>query len=315
MATAEGFRIARSAVPVFRYFFFPWSEGEGSALLHVDLPEVPKEFEYLAQSFRKNLLAVVSTASMPFTIASTNHSRWLFHQLFVAEKILTLSPEFDEKSEEEKFEIARNNARQKFDEAMKGQREDRVHAILRDLEHLLSDPAMVSAAVELLRQAETLAWGTLEVLGNDLFIALLNENPQLTEVLIRDERTKKRFSMRDVSDALSTYGYDLSRHMGEVLNQVVKIDDVETLRAIYQVLLADNAELLNSLSDNNLWKLHQRRNLILHRRSIVDKAYLESTGDPLPLGAELIISPVQLETDLLLVLRIGSSMLQSLSRH
>jgi hypothetical protein len=290
-------------------------DGEGVAVLEVSLPTLPSGFTHLVESFRRNFLAVISTASMPFRIVSTNHTHWIFHQIFLAEKIRTLGPAFGEKSEEEKLEIANNIARQKFEAAMKEQREDRVQTILSDLEHLLIDAEMVSAAAELIRQSEALAWGTLEVLANDLFISLLNRKPQLTEDLIRDERTKKRFLIRDMSDALTTYGYDLSRHMGDVLSRLVKIDDVETLRAIYQVLMPGNAELLSLLTDDNLWKLNQRRNLILHRRSIVDEAYLRNTGDTLPLGTELIISTEQLETDLLLVLRIGSSMLQSLSAY
>jgi hypothetical protein len=313
MNPAEAYEVARKVVPAFRQFYMPMEDGKGAALLEVNLPTLPGDFSHLAESFRKNLLAVVSTASMPFRIVSTNHSHWVYHQLLLAEKIRTLAPAFDEKSEEEKSEIAHNIARQKFDTAMKDQRRDRVQTILADLEHLLIAPEMVSAAAELIRQSETLAWGTLEVLANDLFISLLNRKPQLTEDLIRDERTKKRFPVRDMSDALTTYGYDLSRHMGDVLNRLVKIDDIETLRAIYQVLMPNNAELQDLLADGNLWKLNQRRNLILHRRSMVDETYLKNTGENAPLGTELLISPEELETDLLLVLRIGSSMLQFLS--
>jgi hypothetical protein len=303
----------REVDPAFRHFFLPIDDDKRSSLLRINLPTLPDEFMHLAESFKKNLLAVISTASMPFRIVSVNHTHWVYHQIFLAEKILTLGPEFYGKSEEEKLKIARDIARQRFDKEMKDQRNEQSLRILSNLEGLLAAPEMVSSAAELIRQSEALAWGTLEVLANDLFITLLNKKPQLTEDLTRDERTRKRFSMRDMSDALTVYNYDLSSHMGDVLNRLVKIDDIETLRAIYQVLMPDNAELLQLLGEDNLWKLNQRRNLILHRRSVVDEAYVRNTGEGLPLGSELIVSPEQLETDLLLVLRIGSSMLRPLS--
>jgi hypothetical protein len=304
----------REAFPALRHFFFPKFDDYLTGLIAPKIPKTPPEFTCVADSFKKNLCGVISTASMPFRITSTNHSHRVFHQLLTAERIRTLKPQFKNKSERERSEMAYNAARQQFHEAMTSaeQRPDHHLAILTDLGGLLMEQEMVSAAAELMRQAEALTWGTLEVLGNDLFINLLNTKPKLTEALMHDERTKKRLHVRDIAGALTAYSYDLSQHMGDVLHGISKIDDIETLRDIYDVLMPDNAELLKLLTDSELWKLNQRRNLILHRRSVVDKPYLENTGDILPVGSELIITPEQLERDMLLVLEVGSSMLQSL---
>jgi len=235
----------------------------------------------------------------------------------MAEKIRTLKAEFDTKSEEEKIAIARDIARAKFNELMGS--EDRRYegglAILADLEGLLAEDDVKLAAAELMRQSEALTWGTLEVLANDLFITLLNKKPQLTDTLLKDERTKKRFQAKDIALLLSTYSYNLSDHMGDVFGGLVKIDDIETLRAIYEVLMPSNFDLLMLLKGSELWKLNQRRNLILHRRSVVDEMYTRNTGDTLPSGAELIVLPRQLEDDLLLVFRIGALMLNSLPTY
>ncbi len=82
---------------------------------------------------------------------------------------------------------------------------------------------------------------------------------------------------------------------GDALRKIVKIDDIETLRDIYDVLFSDRTDLLRFLRSSELWKLNQRRNLILHRRSIVDETYIENTGDNLRVGSELAIAPEQLE--------------------
>jgi len=307
----------RTQFPAFNHFYIPTDENDTEIAFEPILRTTPTAFIHLAESLKKNFAAVKSTASMPFRIASANHSRRLFHQLFMAEKIRTLKPEFDAKSEEDKTAIARDAARKKFNELMGS--EDRRYegglAILRDLESLLDEEEMKLAAAELIRQSEALTWGTLEVLANDLFIALLNKKPQLTDTLLKDERTKKRFQVKDIALLLSTYSYNLSDHMGDVFGGLVKIDDVETFRAIYDVLMPSDSELLMLLRGSELWKLNQRRNLILHRRSVVDEMYIRNTGDTLPLGAELFVPPRQLEHDLLLIFRIGALMLKSLATY
>lgn len=305
----------RSKFPAFAHFYIPADENRVEIAFAPLLRTTPPEFSHLVQSFKKNVAAVISTASMPFRIASANYSNRLFHQYLLAEKIRTLKTEFDDKSEQEKAQIAHNVAQNKYLQTMRSdeQRYQGGIVILQDLESLLVDEEMKLAVAELMRQSDALTWGILEVLANDLFINLLNQRPQLTEALLADERTKKRFQVRDMALPLSTYSYDLSQHMGDVFGGLVKIDDIETLRTIYEVLMPSKAELLSLVRCSELWKLNQRRNLILHRRSVIDETYLSNTGDTLPLGAELMISPNQFEKDLTLVIRIGSLMLESLS--
>jgi hypothetical protein len=252
---------------------------------------------------------------MPFRIASTNVSHRVFHSLFAAEMIRALKPEFDGKTENEKEAMAREIAQKKFCEKMSSA-EERYNCglmILHDLHHLLDEEEMWRAARELMRQSEVLAWGTLEVLTNDLVVRLVNARPQMTEALAKDERTKKRFQLKEIGSSLPTYGYDLSKHMDNVLAASMKIDDVETMRDVYDVIMPTNEALRGVLRDAELWKLNQRRNLILHRRSIVDDAFLRNTGDSLNLGTELIVTPEQLKKDLILVLHIGSAMLIGLT--
>jgi len=305
----------RAQFAAFAYYYIPSDENYIEASFQPILQATPPAFLNLAEAFKRNFAAVESTACMPFRIASANHSHRLFHQLWVAEQIRALKPEFGNLSEDERQTMARNTASKKYSEIMSSeeQRHQGGLCILSDLASLLCEDEMRLAAAELLRQAEVLAWGTLEVLANDLFIDLINERPRITEILLKDERTKKRFQMRDISSLLSTFAYDLSGHMGTVLAAATRIDDVETMRAIYEALMPNNSNLLTVLRDAELWKLNQRRNLILHRRSIVDEFYLRNTGDTLTLGDELRVSPKQLEKDLSLVLCVGAAMLEGLS--
>jgi len=97
--------------------------------------------------------------------------------------------------------------------------------------------------------------------------------------------------------------------MGDVLSALVKIDDVDTMRTVFEVLFPSSLELLTLIRGSELWELNQRRNLILHRRSIVDDLYIKNTGDLLPIGSELMIPPQQVQNQLELVVQIGSAML------
>jgi hypothetical protein len=307
------FTYDRNKFHAFRHFFIPPIEDLANDF-RWNLTRTPPKFRSLADSFNSNCTALFSTVTMPFRIASANYSHQLFHQIFMSEKIRSLKPEFEDKTEDEKKQMAKEIAQRKFSEAMKSE-EQRFNgglAILANLDHLLDDPNMKLAASELLRQSDAMAWGILEVLANDLFIELLNEDPRYTEVLLEDERTKKRFQLRDLSLPLSAYSYNLSKNMGDVLSGLVKIDDVDTMRTVYDVLLPGRQALTAMLRRSELWQLNQRRNLILHRRGIVDALYLKNTGENLTVGDVLIITPEQFEKDLVFVLELGSEFLTSL---
>jgi hypothetical protein len=304
----------------FRHFYIPTDTTEVEDSLQPLVQTAPEGFLNVAQAFVKNFAAFVSTACMPFRIASANYSHRLFLQLLTAENIRNLptgyEPESERQSEEDRQATARAAASKRFAELM-ASGEDRYKSglvILADLESLLEADEMRQAAAELMRQAEVLAWSTLEVLANDLLVELLNKKPQLAEALLKDERTKKRFQTKDISSSLSAYDYDLSGHMGDVLTATMKIDDVEAMRSIYDVLMPSNPYLRALLGDAELWKLNQRRNVILHRRSIVDDAYLKNTGDSLILGSELKVTPQQFKNDLKLVILIAGAMFGGL-RH
>ena len=63
------------------------------------------------------------------------------------------------------------------------------------------------------------------------------------------------------------------------------------------------------LADRRLWDLCQKRNLIVHRRGLIDQQYLKSMGDDSPIGAELWITPDEIEELLGVVLSIGTSVI------
>ena len=49
------------------------------------------------------------------------------------------------------------------------------------------------------------------------------------------------------------------------------------------------------LKDLELWELYNRRHLIVHRLGIVDEKYVKETGSKLPIGSEIMVTPLELE--------------------
>lgn len=309
-------------------FFGPPGDDFFSCLASA-ITAAPQEFAGASRAFQQSLDAVVSTASIPFFYARAGICQRHFERLLTAARIrnsrLTaedvLPPELRKKPSEEELERQRSEdaeltatVSREFAEKL-ATREGRTAVkkdILSELEHSLHDESVFAGVRELLRQAEVLIWGALEVLCNELFVAMLNGDPRLVGRLLKDERTRKQFQIRDLLSMLEDYDYNVSERMGHLLCDFVRIDDVETIRTIFDVLLPTE-ELRQLLLSDQLWKLYQRRNLIVHRRSLVDRAYVERTGETAEIGSRLLIKPPQLMRDLTVVRDIGTQMLLSLA--
>jgi hypothetical protein len=175
------------------------------------------------------------------------------------------------------------------------------------------DDGFFHAATELLRQGTVLTWSALEVLCNDLFVQLLNFLPDLSLNLLEDEKAGKRFSLKSIPiKTVHDFGYDLSKKTGILFTQRQSISSTEVMRDVFDVLCSESQELRNLLLQDRLWLLNQRRNLIVHKRAVVDEFYLSVTGEKTPLGSALEITVTDIETDLQLVRNVGIELLKAL---
>lgn len=80
---------------------------------------------------------------------------------------------------------------------------------------------------------------------------------------------------------------------GELLRQAAVM-----IWGAFEVLCKDALEgqdLQKHLRNPKLWLLQQRRHLIVHRRGVVDKQYLEKTGEKLNVGEQLLPTPAEIE--------------------
>ena len=73
-------------------------------------------------------------------------------------------------------------------------------------------------------------------------------------------------------------------------------------------LFPANVRLRTALTQRDLWTLFQRRHLIVHRRGIVDRRYLEATGEGREMGARLAITPQELTKHLGVVVEAAGAL-------
>jgi hypothetical protein len=268
-------------------------------------------FASIAAAFRRNILAVISAATVPFqlTVAGVQHLRW--QQLVTAERIRARNLIDNGTAEGESERIAVGIARQRMSTELKNESAHFGDRVLDSLRQALDSCEFADGASELLRQSTLLSWSALEVLAQDTFVELLNAKPGLTMRLCTDETTKKLFQLKAIGiETLIEHEFDLSRRMGHVLIRLRAIDSVPVMRSTFSVLLPTAEKLREALSDKILWTLNQRRHLIVHKRGVVDQEYLDKTGEDREIGEQLVVTASELEGYVRAVAATGSELLR-----
>ncbi len=168
------------------------------------------------------------------------------------------------------------------------------------------------AAEQLVRQASVLTWGAFEVLSRDVFKEYLNRTPGAYARLVADVDVRRRFELGKVSlERVADFGFDLSAKLGELLADQNDLSDCGTIKASLLALFPTNSRLRTALGQRDLWKLFQQRNLIVHRRGIVDCRYLEATGDERENGTSLVLKPRELTGHIEIVVEAASALLSA----
>jgi len=300
-----------------RHFFIPIDETALFAKLDQAISGSLPVFAPLAKAFRHNLSAVISTVSVPFHLIAAHVQDLRFQQIHTAEAIRARIGMSDV-STEVLYREALPIARERFSQESGSPETIRRWSdqILRELEQSLGREDLARAASELLRQGSIGIWAAFEVLASDVFETLLNANPSSAVQLLTHEGTKHLFQVKAIPlDTLSGYDFDLSRSFGDILIRYRSVDTIPVMKKVFGVLLPQSHKLTEALEQKDLWILNQRRHLIVHRRGIVDADYISKTGDSMAIGAELLITPDNLERYLNLTIDAGSELITGACLH
>lgn len=292
-------------------FLVPPDFSESAKPLTDLAPSLPDGLRQIALAFFDSLHGVIRTLSIPFHYTSSHVHSLHWQRFLMAERIRARGIENEEEREPTALKIAKEG----FAEYLQGEgREVVVDNVLARLKELHDEPESLVAARELTRQGVVLVWSAVEVLARDSFVFLLNRRPILAEQLLAEQANRKRFSVDRIDwQTLAAYGYDLSENLGTFLISKADLTSVQAIRDAYGALFPTATELGRKLKDRRLWDLCQKRNLLVHRRGIVDQQYLANTQDTLPLGADLWISPSEVEDLLEAGLHIGTEIISAVA--
>jgi hypothetical protein len=301
------------------HFFAPPPLEKTMAEFDAATPSLRPEFQKVANAFRHNLISTISTVSIPFALADASAHQRIFQSLHSCERIRAILIEKTPDSGEElgkyrervAYDRANSRMRAEFCESPEGARVIIRHQsefLLGGLKHGLEP-----AAQELLQQGLVLLWSAFEVLCRDTFEMLLNAHPTKVRELVNHPTTRKRFEAERLPlEALVQHGFDLSARLGTVLVGQQDFSDLPAVKAVYGVLFPASADLNQALAHRGLWTLYQQRHLIVHRRGVIDQAYVDSTGETSCVGTRLAVSPRDFADALGVTIAAGTAMARSL---
>ena len=309
-----------------------WENVHENYFTNFKLDEFRKEFstlqtqsEYLEilSSFEHNITSVISILSLPLTISQTRTKLLLFDNYLKQELILNApEPSFGTETEDEKKKaleddiIRKENAfnvakKRFFDETYTEEGTKNYWDITYDFLSGLYDIKEVPLAIsELLNQSCVLLWSGFEILARDFFIVYLNKNNSRVELLNNYLKAKKITNNISL-EILSSHSFNLSNNMGTMLESNIEFSRIENVREVYKLLFPDNTEMITLLSDKTLWKINQQRNLLVHKKGIVDKKYFDSTDDDTPIGKAIIITPQLIKQYIEYIKNIGLCLLKN----
>src|SRR6267154_760666 len=181
---------------------------------------VCKPFTEIGAALRANLAGLLSTVSVPYTLAyrSAIDRRW--QQVHSAARIRSLKLLAGPNETQEELELRRERealtcAESEIANYPPEGNDDDLWDTLNFLEDLRSDEMAIRAANELILQGAVLCWCAFEVFARDCFIAHLNAKPDRTLVLLADSVAKRRFDLPKISlETLATHNFNLSERMG-----------------------------------------------------------------------------------------------------
>jgi hypothetical protein len=301
-------------VEVVRHYLLPMDLNPGASEVKRAAKEAPEWIANPAKVFLENIEAAVTTTQIPYTFAITRVLTMRLRQLTTSHRIrvqfeaLTTFEDIDRKKTPEEQAgwdvVAHERALKEFQEEQKDP--DTQSQVNKEWSNILidglQDRQMETASKELLRQAVVMIWGAFEVLCRDVFVGLLNNNPTEVQKLTADSDTKKIFQAKGIGlEELSEYDFDVSKNLGNVFVNAYDFSSLGAIKQTFKVLFFSNKELQDQLNDHRLWILHQRRHLIVHRRAVVDKQYLNKTGEKMKIGEQLTPAPVEIREYIKLV--------------
>jgi hypothetical protein len=240
-------------------------------------------------AFVQNLRGAMEVGHIPFFLARASVWRQRFNQLLASERILSLKDtQPGQGLSKEQLEQAEIRAVEKMKQEWTGysSKEKFNQKIVEELLDATGFFEFADANAELNRQLTVLVWNSFEVLTADLIRSLLNSCPNLVVKLSEIKEFGGYFSSATLMAALLKESFDLSNKVGDFVANEVNLDSLRKVKAAVGALFGD-ADVMAGLKSSEMNRLYAKRNLIVHRRGVVDERYLSSCACDQKVGEKL----------------------------
>ncbi|SIT54526.1 hypothetical protein BQ8794_170019 [Mesorhizobium prunaredense] len=294
-------------------YFIPLSDDAVSTRLASAGIGIEAGYQELFAAFIHNLETAHSTLSMPYTMAYGAAMNTHWRRFWVAASIRAgdVDPKDPSKVAEREAGIRKTTSDQlwQFINSPEGQ-EHLTYDICNFLLEVMVFGRMPAAVPELVQQGTVLVWSALEVLVRDLLELELNRNPRKLADLAADPDARKRYGLDRIPlDVILANGLDLSNKMGSIVMKNTDFSDLPGMKLVLGLLFPKSVALRSALADRQLWELYQRRNLIAHRRGVIDQTYLDKTGEQGKVGSSVEVRPSDLDRYFECVTQAGLALL------
>lgn len=238
-------------------------------------------------------------ANLVYLLTFESIEQQRLNAFFTAERIrlLKTGPSENGKFPPERLRQAMTIAHERMKEFVESPEghDETISNTLHALNELIQRPDLKDSLQELVLEAIVMIWGTFEVFISDAVRSIANASPTKAADLFSGE-TKKYLPNRPIAmEKLIEYNFDLSNSMGDMFFAGTRLDSLPSMKDTLKVLYPNAGALHSILNDDALWKLWQRRNLIVHRRGVVDQAYLSKTGEKIALGERIHLKATYIE--------------------
>ncbi|RWG22544.1 MAG: hypothetical protein EOQ55_03135 [Mesorhizobium sp.] len=290
-------------------YFFPLDHVAVTDKMAPGVNDLEPRYQELFAAFIHNVETAHSTLTMPYMMAYGAAMNLHWRRVWTATAIRT--PDVDSanpaKLAVRDVGIHKRTSKELWDfvNSPKGQ-ERMSYDVCQFLLEVMIFGRMPAAVPELVRQGTVLIWSAFEVLVRDLLELELNRNPGKLADFAADPDARKRYGLDRVPlDVILASGFDLTDKMGSIMMSNADFSDLPGMKLVLGLLFPKSVALRTALDDRQLWELFQRRNLIAHRRGVVDQTYLKKTGEQLKVGSSIEVQPSDLDRYFECIIQVG----------
>jgi len=285
--------------------------------LHTAVAQAAPTAKEAAKIFYENLESAFMVAGIPYNFADSSVLMRRHNQIMISEEIRALKGvQPNEPITEQARTEAHIIANQRFEEELQDERKvDQFnHQIRYDLYVLMQRNDVDRASHDLLLETVIMVWGSFEVFIADFVRSHLNAYPGIATRLLTDPSTKASFDIKSIGiEDLTANQFNVSNAMGNILVSKRRLDGIEVIRNVLKVMFPHHQQMIQNISTPELYKLAQRRHLIVHRRGSVDAAYLQKTNDNYQIGQTLRLTSEYIYQVIYLVRDIGIAVLDAVA--